>query len=91
MLLGTLLLASSVQGDDIGHDEARRLRERGVILPLHEIVVRSTPSPDARLIEAELEREEGRLIYELEFLSSGEVTELRVDAASGDVLRREPD
>ncbi|MGC8001007.1 PepSY domain-containing protein [Salmonella enterica] len=49
------------------------------------------PGAGARLIEVELEREHGRLIYELEYLSGGEVYKLRIDAVSGAALAQERD
>jgi len=88
---GAFALASAAGARDIDHDEARVLRERGIILPLAEILDRNMPRPGARLIEAELEREHGRLIYELEYLSGGEVYKLRIDAVSGAALPQERD
>ena len=91
LVAGFLALASAAGARDIDHDEARVLRERGIILPLAEILNRNMPGTGARLIEVELEREHGRLIYELEYLSGGEVYKLRIDAVSGAALAQERD
>lgn len=48
--------------------------------------------PGARLLEAELERNHGRYIYEVELLTaSGAVREIELDAATGHLLKDEED
>lgn len=68
------------------HEEARKLRHGGDILPLTELLDRAELS-GMRVLEAELEREQGRLVYELELLDAdGRVHERLFDAATGQPL-----
>lgn len=77
-------------GDDIGHDEARRLVEEGVIVALDELIAKAGEIRRGRLLEAELESDGSRLSYELELLDEeGRVWELHFDARSGELLEQE--
>ena len=69
----------------VGQGEIWELRQQGHILSLTEILARGGLS-SGRLIKTELERKDGRLIYELEYLLGGEVRELTFDARTGDLL-----
>lgn len=70
------------------HDEARVLRHGGDVLPLAELLQRADLAGQ-RVIEAELERKGGRLVYELELLdASGRVRERYFDATTGEPLDR---
>ena len=89
-----LLLASPpiAFADDDDHDRARAALQRGEILPLSrilDIVRRDTPG---RVIDVELDDDDGRHVYEMEILDTrGRVVEIKVDAASGRILKREID
>ncbi|HXH04413.1 MAG TPA: PepSY domain-containing protein [Candidatus Competibacteraceae bacterium] len=79
--------SSALAGLD--HERIRDLRAAGEILPLETILehYRST-YPDGRILETELEQEDGVLVYELYILGDdGEVRELEYDARSGVLLR----
>ncbi len=70
--------------------EARQLAQEGKILPLQEILQRIEQDLPGQILELELERKRGLVIYEIELLDEqGTVWELKVDAATGDVLERE--
>jgi len=59
-------------------------------LPLQTLVARLNLPPDSRLLEVELEREDGRLLYEIEvLLPGGRVREYYVDPRSGEVVHEE--
>lgn len=74
----------AVAGDD--HDEVRELRHAGDIIPLSDLMGRPELSGH-RVLEAELEREHDRLVYELELLDgTGRVHELYYDAVTGQPL-----
>lgn len=90
LLLTTLsALASPVLADD-DHARARAALERGDILPLADILASATRDFPGKLLEAELEAEDGRLIYELELLApGGRVVELAYDARTGELLSAE--
>jgi len=73
-----------VAADD--HDEARELRHAGNIVSLSELLGRPELLGQ-RVLEAELEREHGRLVYELELLDdAGRVHERVYDALTGQPL-----
>jgi uncharacterized membrane protein YkoI len=70
--------------------EAQRLRQSGKILPLETIVQRAKAVRPGKLIDIELEREDGRYVYELELLDErGVIWELKYDAATGALLEQE--
>ena len=92
VLLITLASGASL-ARDIDQDEALRLRRSGDVQALDVLLVQVRQRyPDARLLDVELEREDGRLIYELEILTrSGQVRELELDARTGESLKDEID
>ncbi|HET6369749.1 MAG TPA: PepSY domain-containing protein [Nitrospiria bacterium] len=93
-LLAALLviMICGVARPEEDHDRARNLREKGKILPLEEIVRRAQERQPGKLLEAELEKEEGRLIYKVEILDEdGIVWDLTIDAKSGELLAVEGD
>lgn len=84
------LTAAAAWAQGIDHDEARRLKEAGSILPLEQVLDRARAAhPGARVIEAELERERGRYLYELKLVDDeGRVRKLKFDARSGEPIER---
>lgn len=82
----TLFTLGAPVGASEDHDEVRALRHGGDILPLAELLGRPELS-GMRVLEAELERKQGRLVYELELLDAeGRVHERLFDAATGQPL-----
>jgi uncharacterized membrane protein YkoI len=80
----------SMQGHADDQDHALQLREAGKILSLEEILSISRKQIEGRVLEVELERKHGTLIYELEILDDkGRVWELKVDATDGRIIKRE--
>lgn len=74
------------------HEEARRALEQGLIRPLEEIVAEARKHVQGDLIEVELERENERYIYELEFIQpSGQIVELQLDAKSMAIIEDNAD
>lgn len=68
------------------HELARELRAGGEILPLAAVLERPELR-NMRVIEAELDREHGRTVYELEVLrDDGRVYERYFDARTGEPL-----
>jgi len=73
---------------DSDHDRARRALERGEILPLTDILERAKEQYPGQLIEAELEDEDDKMIYELVIISEGgRVYKLYFDARNGALLK----
>ncbi len=91
-LLPCLLLTvvPPVVARDLDHDDARELVQHGEILPLENLLTQVKKTYPGKILEVDLERKAGKLIYELEVLDAeGKVWELRFDAASGKLLQQE--
>lgn len=69
------------------HDRARRALEAGEVIPLRNIIERVEQTHPGQIIEIELERDDGRWLYELKLLrADGSMAKLLVDARNGRVL-----
>lgn len=85
-LFALLLLAAAAHADD-DHERAREALARGEILPLSQILSLIGAQDRSRLLEVELEEEDGRLGYDIEMITEdGRIVEIRVDAATGEIL-----
>lgn len=93
MALALLTFCSLALARDLDQDEALRLRQRGVILPLEQLLQQAMDRyPGAKLLEAELEEKHDVYIYEVELLTTeGVVRELDVNASTGQLLKDEED
>jgi len=90
MILFFTQVEDSVAESD--HETAKRLRESGVILPLEAILERQQGADIETILEVELEKENGRQVYEIEYLDhAGAVWEMSIDARTGRLLRKERD
>lgn len=91
--LALLLAATPVASRDLDQDEALRLRREGLIQPLESVLQQAMARhPGARLLEAELEEEDGVYVYEIELLTAdGVARELELDARDGRLLKDEED
>ena len=84
------LLAGPALADDDGQDRARRALQAGEILPLSDILAAAEAARPGRVIELELDRDDGRWIYELELVTrEGRLYEMEIDAATATVLELE--
>lgn len=91
MLLIVLLLlaAASVQADDNDQELARQLTRSGDIVPLEKVIARTVKEYGGNLLEAELEKEGGQYVYELQMLmSDGVVWEYIYDAKTAKLIRK---
>lgn len=90
-LVPVVLLAQGIAVQASGdHDEARRLLESGNIMPLEQILERLRPEYPGKILEIELDQEDGKKVYEIELLGNdGIVRELIIDARTGNLLRNE--
>ncbi|QXH60311.1 PepSY domain-containing protein [Pseudomonas azerbaijanorientalis] len=93
MALVLLAFCSAVMARDLDQDEALRLRQQGVILPLEQLLQQAMGRyPGAKLLEAELEEKHDVYIYEVELLTpEGVVRELDIDATTGRLLKDKED
>lgn len=84
-----LLLTTMVQADD-DHEQAKRLLEAGNILALEIILQKVRHIQSGKILEVELESEDGKNIYEVELLTDeGRILELVFDAQTGEHLATE--
>lgn len=87
VLLFSLTCTMTARASD-DHLRAKELVEAGEILPLEKILHDVFQGRQWRLLEAELEQEHGRYIYELEILDDrGKVWKLKYDAKSGQAIK----
>jgi uncharacterized membrane protein YkoI len=88
LLLPLLAAPDALASGRRDHERARAALAAGEIRPLAELLAEVERRYVGRVIETELERDDGRWIYEFRLLPpSGRVVELRLDAATGAVLR----
>lgn len=94
-LLALMLCAccSLASARDLGQDEALRLRERGEILPLEEILKFALERyPNSKLLQVELEEKQGAYVYEVELVTPQRVVrELKFNASSGNLTKDKVD
>lgn len=87
LCLAALLLPATGWADD-AQDRARRAVERGAIMPLRAIVDIATRDFQARLLDAELEEEDGIPVYELKLVTqSGQVLKAEYDARTAELRK----
>lgn len=79
--------------EDYGEGDERRAREalrQGEVLSLDRILQRAQSLLNGRMLEAELEREDGRWVYEITLLGpDGHVVEALFDAQNANLLELE--
>ena len=76
--------------EELGQAEIRDLVRQGQILPLETILERFPAAEFGKLLDLEVEREHGIVIYEIEFLrADGRIVEIEVDASNGKILKQE--
>lgn len=86
--LGMCLATIGTAIADSDHDRARRAVEQGLILPLKDILLRVQQAYPGQILKAELDDEDGIVVYELKILSSdGRVVEVVYDARTGALLK----
>lgn len=71
------------------HDVARHALERGEVLPLDTVLAEVRKSVPGEVAGVELEHEHGAWIYEIKVIGPGGLlTEVKVNATSGRIVRR---
>lgn len=75
---------------DIDHEDVRKLRQAGKVVSLEELIEKTRRMHPGRLLEAELEKDGDRYIYELEYVDdAGTVWEFKYDAHTGKLLGKQ--
>ena len=73
--------------EDREQDQALKLRQQGVILPLETILQAAQKVHPGRVVEVELEHEHKSYIYEIEIVdNSGQVWKMIIDAKDANVI-----
>jgi uncharacterized membrane protein YkoI len=76
--------------DEPDHERARRAVEAGEALPLTAVLAAVERDYVGQVVEVELERDDGKWVYEIEVLTpAADVIELTYDARSGALLEAE--
>lgn len=89
LVLAMLLFAAPALADD-DHDRAREALARGEILPLSRILAVVEKEVGGRIVEIDLDRDDGRYVYEVEAVApDGRLVEISIDAATGAILDRD--
>ena len=86
-----LATTSGTRADDDDHDFAKSALEQGRVLPLADIIAKVSPQVPGKVIEVELEDEDGSLVYDLILSPQGRLQEIEVNAATGKILKIEDD
>lgn len=90
LAVGTTSPAAARADRDPDSATVRRWVDEGRVLPLEELLDRHRDRITGRLLDLEVEREHGRIVYELEVVDDrGVVHEIYLDAQSGDWLGEE--
>ncbi|MGJ8605118.1 MAG: PepSY domain-containing protein [Marivita sp.] len=90
LALFLICLAAPAWAKDSAHDRARYALEAGEILPLSDILQAAQTARPGRVIEVELDRDDGIWIYELELVgTNGQLYEIEINAATGVILEIE--
>lgn len=88
LVLPPIFHGGVASGERRDHERARAALEAGQIRPLSEILSGVERQFHGRVIEAELETDDGQWRYEIKILpSNGEVFTVVLDAATGAVIR----
>ncbi len=73
---------------DDDHEQARKAVQAGQVLPLPTVLERLQRSHPGQVLDLQLEREDGRWIYEIKLLQSdGQLLKVELDAATAQVLK----
>ena len=84
---GASLALTAQAGDRARADDVRQLRESGKILSAEDIIARARKIQPGQLVGLELEREAGRMVYEIKLIdTANKLHKLELDAASGELL-----
>ena len=92
LLVTTAALAAAAASPGLAdqpgdHDRARRALEAGEILPLRTVLEKVERDMPGQVMEVDLERKQGRWLYEIKLLrANGLLTKLRVDASNGNLI-----
>ncbi len=86
------MTSSALAKEDINAEQARRWVESGEILPLDKILAANREQLVGKILDIELEYEDGRRVYEIKLLDAkGQRLEYYFDALTGELFKMEND
>lgn len=96
ILLSLVMVAgmtdSALAKEDITAEQARLWVEAGEILPLNKILAANRDQLAGKILDIELEYEDGQRVYEIKLLdANGQRLEYYLDARTGELLKMEND
>lgn len=75
--------------DDHDHEQAQRAVQAGEVMPLRRVLERLEREHPGQVLDVELERDDGRWIYEIKLLQpDGRRIKLKLDARSAEPMQR---
>ena len=84
-----VLTTASFASDRHDHERARKALESGEILPLRAVLERVERDYPGQFLEVELDRDDGRWLYEIKLIhDDGRMEELELDARDGSLVSR---
>lgn len=88
LVLAAAMAATGAQGSS-DHDRARDAVQAGQVLPLKTVLERLEREHPGQVLEVELERDDGRWIYEVKLLQpGGQRVKLKLDARTAELIQR---
>ncbi|HYN58688.1 MAG TPA: PepSY domain-containing protein [Rubrivivax sp.] len=88
MCCSALALSGAWAGDERDHERARSAVQAGEVLPLPALLETLRRTHPGQVLELDLERDDGRWIYEVKLLqANGQLLKLELDAGTGQVLQ----
>jgi uncharacterized membrane protein YkoI len=90
LAVGMISPSLALADPDLDAETVRAWVEAGEVLPLEKLLVRHRERIPGRLLDLEVEREHGRIVYKLEVVDKqGQVYEIYLDAQNGEWLGQE--
>ena len=91
LLLAACAMTAATAGSKDDHERARAAVQAGEVLPLPALLERLQRTHPGQVLELELERDDGRWIYEVRLLQAdGQLLKLELDARTAQVLKMKP-
>jgi len=89
LLCAALGWAAPARASDDDHEQAQRAVQAGEVMPLHSVLARLAREYPGQVLDVELEREDGRWVYEIKLLQpGGQRVKLKLDARSAELIER---
>lgn len=83
------LIWPTARADDDDHEQAHRAVLAGEVMPLRGVLERLEREHPGQVLDVELERDDGRWLYEIKLLQpGGQRVKLKLDARTGQLLQR---